>query len=218
MTPPVFKEAGLEVWRTSIKTEATSPETLSAMSAEDFARYERLRVPVEKNAFAESRRVLSLLVAQSALVPTNAKIIADDNGRPIFSGDTGAHISWSRSGPYLAASICTNGPVGLDIEYRREISHAAMLAMISGEDERAAFDEPSLTEQGAAFLRLWTIKEAVLKSMGTGFKTSPKLITVPREVYAETGNTQCTLACLDQRFRISLFEDTASVMCLACSV
>jgi 4'-phosphopantetheinyl transferase len=219
MTSPFFVEDGLEVWRTSIDTGVSaSPETLGKMSAEDRARYERLIVPSERSAFAESRRVLRRIVQRSKLVASDVEIRADQAARPVFSGNTKAHISWSRSGRAMAVAICTSGSVGIDIEHRRAMSYAPMLAMISDDAERAAFAQIPAHEKEHAFLRLWTIKEAVLKCLGTGFQTNAKRIVPPVTAYAAMPISPVLLTCLDQGFRLTLFEDGASLMCLARAV
>ncbi len=97
----------------------------------------------------------------------------DQDGRPLLRDHSGLQFNLSHSGG-LAASVVTSGtPCGLDIERiqpdmritdiaRRHYSPAEQhyLARIDNDEARRQ-----------AFYRVWTLKEAFLKVLGTGLRT-----------------------------------------------
>jgi phosphopantetheinyl transferase len=89
------------------------------------------------------------------------------SGRPVIDG-LAVSISHARGLVAVAASRC--GPIGVDVESRREFEIDGMA--------RRWFDPVEMTwlyqqaDPLAAFLRLWTAKEAVGKALGRGLRGS----------------------------------------------
>ncbi len=98
-------------------------------------------------------------------------------GQPFLPDFPTLSLSTSHSEEWSALALAEDRAIGLDIERVRPLEWQPMLSMICDEAERADFlsTQPDLPE----FFRLWTIKEAVLKATGLGFRAGPKAVPVP---------------------------------------
>ena len=88
-----------------------------------------------------------------------------ETGKPYLEGHPEIEISISHCRKSAAVALSTQGPVGIDIEYRRNISPALIKRVCNSEEQQAIATDPDPT---LAFLRLWTLKEAYAKYIGTG--------------------------------------------------
>lgn len=130
-----------------------------------------LLVP-EAGRFLLRRQICRSLIARySGLDPAFFSILADANGAPtIEPRSTGLHVSFAHRGGWTAIGIARD-PIGVDLE-KMEPSVAIPWAMLH-EQEAAALTTLDETERVAAFLRLWTMKEAYVKALGQGFRIAP---------------------------------------------
>jgi phosphopantetheinyl transferase len=71
--------------------------------------------------------------------------------------------------------VVSPAPVGVDIEAVRDLDPRA-IRLVATPHERSLIER--WTPSRAAALRLWTVKEAVLKGLGTGFRTDPRSVRV----------------------------------------
>ena len=105
-----------------------------------------------------------------------------DDARPELVGSPDLAINWSKSGPFAAAALAEIGVVGIDIERVIARNTGAILSMTASTTEAEAVasagDEAA---QLAAFYRLWTAKEAVLKCRGEGLRGGAKSVEIPGE-------------------------------------
>lgn len=110
---------------------------------------------------------------------------ADTDGAPVLTEPEGYAVSISNKGPYTFVALDPlPGAIGADVEIVRETNWRAMLDMVCGDEERAAFlSRHAGTAALPDFFRMWTIKEAILKATGEGFRAGPKLIRVPDSFY-----------------------------------
>ncbi|WP_432942391.1 4'-phosphopantetheinyl transferase family protein [Kribbella sp. CA-253562] len=90
-----------------------------------------------------------------------APLIHTATGRPVVDG---LHVSLSHTTGVIAVAATHTGPVGVDVELRRDFPVGAMAARWFTPAEAGRVDSP------AAFLRLWTAKEAVGKALGQGLR------------------------------------------------
>lgn len=106
-----------------------------------------------------------LLELAGALLGRTAALDYEPSGRPYVDG-LAVSISHSRNLVAVAASV--DGPVGVDVEdvYAREVAGLARRWFDATELEWMAGEPDEL----AAFLQLWTAKEAVGKALGQGLR------------------------------------------------
>ena len=89
-------------------------------------------------------------------------------------------FSVSHSGEHaLVAVVDDRAPLGIDVERVRPRARLeALAARALARDELAAWRARPANERLAAFLQLWTRKEAYLKATGTGITTSMRAVPV----------------------------------------
>jgi 4'-phosphopantetheinyl transferase len=98
-------------------------------------------------------------VAISRLCPTCG---SDAHGRPLVPGSP---LAFSVTSSHGVATVATSDrPIGVDLETDRPALEVSPLALTSG--EQRVLDQQSEDTRATAYLRLWTAKEAVLKSCG----------------------------------------------------
>lgn len=118
---------------------------------------------------AESAPVRSLLGEYAG---ADAIIEYDARGKAHVCGD-GLQFNVSHSGGALALAVSRSQPLGIDLEHQRRPRRAIELAQrFFAPHEAAALQRLPESEQQAAFLRLWTRKEALVKAEGGGISGS----------------------------------------------
>ncbi len=130
---------------------------------------------IVRDTEASADHMLTQLVAHHyGMNPRDLQVSAQLRGNPIVTD--GTHVvecSVSRSRPYTAVAILTPGEtgwIGIDIEPADALTVPAhTFAHILGPHERPSFTDLPEDDLGRALLRAWVRKEAVLKSMHTGF-------------------------------------------------
>lgn len=141
------------------------------LSLLDDAEHERLRSFKDRDSgrrFALGAALLRLAVSRLTDVPPRSvSIDRSGNGRPVVAG--GPHVSVSHSHDVVAVACTDAAPVGLDVE------------MIQGEPELLEIAVSPLDVLEATAHRVlvtWTMKEAYLKAVGTGLRTSPAAVAL----------------------------------------
>ncbi len=120
----------------------------------------------------EARRALlrHLVAAMFGHAPDEVRIAHEPDLPPRLLGPGGVHLSSaSRDGWAALAVAC--GPVGIDIE--RVLPGAESPWHVLHPAEAAWLRDLSEGERDHAFTRLWTVKEAYLKALGTGLAREP---------------------------------------------
>lgn len=101
------------------------------------------------------------------------RFVRDQNGRPLLRDYAGVQFNLSHSGGLAACIVTKNTPCGIDIEHIRpdkQITDIARRHFSPAEQRYLAQINSDETRQ-QAFYRLWTLKEAFLKALGTGLRT-----------------------------------------------
>ncbi len=94
-------------------------------------------------------------------------ILRTKEGKPYFADSPDTSFSMAHHSG-LAAAVCTDMPVGIDLELLRPHTAARSIAerfFTSAEQQRVA----AYGNDASAFFRVWTEKEALGKLLGTGF-------------------------------------------------
>ncbi|HEV2540661.1 MAG TPA: 4'-phosphopantetheinyl transferase superfamily protein [Frateuria sp.] len=113
--------------------------------------------------------LLALLGAYLGRDAGSVRLVSGEYGRPALAEASALDFNWSHSGSLALAALARGTAPGIDVERVRPRPRAWALAQrYFTPAEVAALSRLAPDEREAAFLRLWTAKEAVLKAMGRG--------------------------------------------------
>lgn len=120
----------------------------------------------------DGRRALrEVLAAYLVIEPDQVAFCTGAHGRPRLadSHDQSLGFNWSHSADRALIAIGRRITPGVDLEYLRPRPRAMELARrYFGDEEIATLAALPAADRSAAFLSLWTAKEAVLKAVGRG--------------------------------------------------
>ena len=106
-----------------------------------------------------------------------------DHGKPFALVDgRAASIGFnvSHSAPHGLIAFAAQGRLGVDAEVRRpDRDFDGIAGRVFGPQERAALAAAWGEDKARLFYRLWTMKEALIKALGTGFSLVPSGFEVP---------------------------------------
>jgi 4'-phosphopantetheinyl transferase len=163
------------------------------LSTEELARTSRYRHAVDRDRARSGRGLLRRLLGRYlGMSPADVAIDTGAFGKPHLAGDSNdTTIAFNASGSaHLALYAFARGTaVGVDIEAFAAAPGSTGKTLLSPRTvqsmaTRFAADEAALihglpeADAAAAFLRLWTCKEACLKCRGTGLQTSLDAIRI----------------------------------------
>ena len=151
----------------------------AVLSSEERARYERFPVEKRKREFLLGRVTLRTLLADRLRTdPAHVPLRVTKDGALEVPG-TSYHVSLAHSED-RAAAVLAEQPVGVDLEHVAE--HDPRVAdFLLHSSERSLLDTLPMNAD-RAFTLCWTLKEAVLKALGTGMRRSPKKLRLDIDV------------------------------------
>lgn len=132
-------------------------------------------------AHAAMRRILA---AEIGCQPDRLVFIAGKHGKPALA-DENLRFNLSHSGDHAMLATSFDAEVGIDIEVRATDIHGIVNLVLTGR-EMEAFSVLPADRQEAAFLRIWTRKEALLKAVGCGLAVDPRSVEVGLAEVPET--------------------------------
>ncbi len=110
-------------------------------------------------------------------------LVIGEHGRPALADahDQSLGFNWSHSGSHALIAIGRGVAPGIDLERLRERPRALEIARrYFSRDEAAALAALPAMARHAAFLDVWTAKEAVLKALGRGIAFGLDRLSVTR--------------------------------------
>lgn len=125
---------------------------------------------------AALRRILGEAIQ---VAPDKVPLDLTPLGKPVLSEPFGGlHFSLSHCEDLALLALCTDGPVGVDVEpshrapdligCENTFCHAAEIDVLPAETGA----------RGRRLLEIWTAKEALLKAIGTGFNHPPESLLI----------------------------------------
>lgn len=120
---------------------------------------------------AKRQPLLALLARHLGIDAADVRLVAGEHGRPALDAVHGSALdfNWSHSGEQALVALAQGLSPGIDLEQRRPRANALEIARrFFTADEAAWLGTLDESERSAAFLELWTAREAVLKALGRG--------------------------------------------------
>jgi 4'-phosphopantetheinyl transferase len=148
------------------------------LSAGELERALRFRRPADQARFAVTRGVLRTLLGRYLQLPGSAvEFSVNEYGKPAVAG--GIRFNVAHSGDYALLAFAKEIEVGVDVERiggDRVVDDLARRVLSAGESAR--FARLAESERRAAFFQIWTLKESVLKGIGSGLSIAPECVEV----------------------------------------
>lgn len=147
--------------------------------------YDRLNAALpDKKYNSVLKRKMSIYAYDLLLIALNqSNNITDaimrfyDKGKPYLENYPNIHISLSHSGNYAACAIDTK-PCGIDIEQHRTVNSRIFRKVLSSAEAEWVNSNNDEQSQSNRFLKLWTMKEAYLKTTGDGITVDLRKISL----------------------------------------
>ena len=156
--------------------EDEATERIDDLAPDEKAYMERLASPDHRRRFIFSRTLLrtALSMLEDEDVPASRwHFGTGSNGKPFIKAPQGSITSFNLSytDPYIALAVTKAGEIGVDIERVRPFPEDELPWHLFSDGEQALLRATSPQDFWSVFFRLWTLKEAIAKRMGTGFST-----------------------------------------------
>ena len=165
--------AGREAWAVSVLDDS------------EKARSRRFRSERARREFVLCRAALRINLAERLCCSCGRLSFGlAEHGKPYVTlADRSVDIAFnvSHSGGHGLIAIANEACVGVDVEERaprRDLDGIGSL--VYGPEELRLLGTASGREKVEIFYRLWSLKEALIKALGTGFSLSPSGFEVPR--------------------------------------
>jgi phosphopantetheinyl transferase len=140
--------------------------SLDILSKEELKEHDTFKNRKRRAEFVSARKLFRFLLCQMDINPKQVLLQKDQEGKP-YAAWNGKHIfvSFSHSPEKVYCAISKKLDIGLDVEpVSRKISQS-VLKRITTDAERSVVSTLKPVQ-------VWTIKEAVVKFLGTGLRTN----------------------------------------------
>jgi phosphopantetheinyl transferase len=155
------------------------PERPIVLTGAEQARLSKLRDAGKRTDLARSLMAVRIGLADIlGRSPADIMIDRDALGAPSLAHVPECHLSISRTEGWSAFVLSGAAAVGIDIERVRPLSWRQMMGMVCSPRETGLLQD---IEEAAPlpFYRLWTAKEALMKTTGQGFRMGAPGIDLP---------------------------------------
>ncbi len=126
--------------------------------------------------------LLSLIAEYTNDIPENIELQITDSGKPYLLPDHAGdclQFSLADSNGLAIYGFAKDGPIGVDLEEVVPLPDWQDMADVClSSFEKEWISQLAAEVQESVFLRIWTIKEAYLKAIGTGLSVAPATIEV----------------------------------------
>ncbi len=184
-----FREAGdvLVVHVDLTAHEEREAHAFTWLDEEERDRWRRYRYDRPRREFALCRAALrSILCSRLGCENERLSFGAFEHGKPFGLVDgSAAPVSFNvtHSGKHGLIAFAPQGRLGVDVEERGDrIDLDGVSELVFGPDEQAGFASVNECEKRHLFFKLWTLKEALIKALGTGFSLDPSRFDIPPEM------------------------------------
>jgi len=178
-----FPEEGqVHVWRVSLLQEDVGHRWIAILSQEELQRAARFAFERDRHTYTVTRGILRTLLGQYlALPPAAIRFLYNPFGKPSLDFQQNPrHLTFNVSHSHHFSLLAFGAAVdlGVDVEHAGKIALADLVPIVCSPREQDQFRTMRPADRERAFLRLWTHKEAMLKTLGAGLSISPDRIEV----------------------------------------
>jgi 4'-phosphopantetheinyl transferase len=174
-SPPTLETGQAHVWRVRLEAWREGGELRAFLTQDEIERAQRLRIPQKRVDFTAARGALRVILAgYLGLTPQQVELAYLPDGKPrLKDPQMSAQLQFnlSHSGEWMLLALSGGTPLGVDIERIGKLEGQGWaLAQLFSAAERAVLDGLPQARREAAFIAVWTLKEAVGKADGRGIR------------------------------------------------
>ena len=163
-------------------------DALKSLDQDELDRWHRYRHPRPRRQFVLCRAVLrGILCERLRCANEDLRFVALEHGKPgAFVGDEPVRASFnvSHGGNHGLVAVAPRGRIGVDIEERHARHDPdGHIRKVFAPREQEALAVARGAHKTRMFFRLWTLKEAVIKALGTGFSLDTSTFEIPSSMY-----------------------------------
>lgn len=167
--------------------EDREAHAISWLDEGERARRRRYRYDRPRREFTLCRAALrAILCCRLGCGNERLAFGASEHGKPFALVDRrAAPVSFnvSHSGKHGLIALAPRGRLGVDVEERVDrLDLDGISEFVFGPDEQADFAATHGREKFHLFFTLWTLKEALIKALGTGFSLDPARFEAPQSM------------------------------------
>jgi len=166
-----FNNAGVaEIYYATVEASLLKYKSLLLyLSEEEREKAAKFRFDNNRALYIVSHAVLNKILSLKTGIPVHELVFKKNQfGKPYLEGIPVA-FNLSHSMNYFAIIVSDTGEVGIDIEGDRRLKdYAPIMRNYYTLNETAFVNRQKNEEKPAAFYKIWTRKEALLKAMGFG--------------------------------------------------
>jgi phosphopantetheinyl transferase len=169
----------IDVWMANPDALMKAESSLTLLSAQDWEAINRIQDPSSRRSVIATRVLLRIGLSRASghmVAPGDWHFTTDGNLRPtVGPGLPAINFSISHLDPLVLVAVSTTLEVGIDIECVDQNVSEDVIGEFTHLDEHDSVGGLPRPQEIREFLRLWTLKEAYTKMVGTGhgldFKT-----------------------------------------------
>ena len=159
-------------------------ELMANLGPAEKARAGRLRIAKMRARFVITRAVLKQLLANYlGILPRELELAEGPRGKPAIGRryqQKRIEFNVSHAADYALLALSLDNRLGVDIESSsRRVNYQAVAKRFFSGPEKEALKKLPAEAKRAAFFRVWSRKEAILKAMGRGLAGGPAGFSVP---------------------------------------
>ncbi len=152
-------------------------EYRSLLSHEELQRLQRFTHDKSRRLFLVGRALLRKTLSQyTGHDPRGLEFRYNAHGKPSLKTpvEPPLEFSVSHTRGLAVCAVALGDPLGVDVERDRTVSNPLEIARrFFAPAEAAALEKLPAERRGAAFIELWTLREAFVKARGVGLMTRP---------------------------------------------
>jgi 4'-phosphopantetheinyl transferase len=159
------------------------PEAIAILSEDEKRKYSRFQFTDDKLRFLKARYILRTTASayHGNCNPEDVQISFNSFGKPYFS-DIPLQFSITHSGEVAAVAFSNSFPIGIDVEFKRQLSDLSQLSQRFFSDPELRFLEKFNGKNFINnFFKIWSAKESYLKALGIGVSKELKSFSVVDE-------------------------------------
>jgi phosphopantetheinyl transferase len=176
----IARSGMVDIWIAEPDALMRAESSLAVLTQSDWTQINRLQDPARRRSAVAARVVLRIalsLATQRKVQPSEWRFNVAANSRPVISeGLPSIHFSVSHLDEVIMAAVSANREIGIDVECIDQNLSKDVIAGFSHLDEQHAVGGLPRPQEIREFVRLWTLKEAYTKLLGTGHQLDFKSI------------------------------------------